>query len=747
VTQLGAAGATASSDTHPVLAARGGNALLVWNAAGSVEAAVSSGGAFGAAVALATGAVVEKPGVAANPAGDYLVLYSATTDLKGQFVTTAGAANGAAFNVSASNGTQFEPAATFDGTNFDVVWVNNNGGTDLYGSRVTTAGTVLDTRVEGTNTVGGKVISMAAGSQQLPTIACQSTGCFVAWQDNRTLATTSLDLFGQLLNLDFTLNGGEITISTANLPQQLPAVASAGSGYVLAWQDNKDANGNTIFGATVSSAGALGTANVLATGNNRESAPHVGVVAGIFGVFWSDSRTYGNDIRFSRFNVNGSKLDATSRVASSAANAQLSPAASADLGSNSLVVWADSRNGLNKDIFAARVTLGTGAVVDAGGIAISTAANDQLLPDVASNGSVALVVWQDRRTGSFDIMGAIVSSAGAVMVNDIPICTSAGEQGHPSAVWDAGAGQFIVVWSDSRSGTSNIFANRVTAAGAVLDGTGVQVSNGAVGQFGPAIATSGNGSFAVWEDRRNAPAGGYNIYGSRITGGGALTVLDPAGLKLTTAAMAQRQDSPTIAFLGTSYVVLYDDDRNVQGDIFGQQITTSGALSGGEFSVATSANSEVNVQMRAYSTNVALLSYESNVLDTSRTEVRLLTAQSPTGGVCSSASQCSTGFCVDGRCCDTACGGNNTTDCQACRGSITGGADGTCLPIPSTTVCRNYESTFCDLREYCDGVNTTCPADVGRNQGLVCNKSTNIPPGTGTGICPSNAAPGPHFCQ
>jgi hypothetical protein len=28
----------------------------------------------------------------------------------------------------------------------------------------------------------------------------------------------------------------------------------------------------------------------------------------------------------------------------------------------------------------------------------------------------------------------------------------------------------------------------------------------------------------------------------------------------------------------------------------------------------------------------------------------------------------------------------------------------------------------------------------------VCQKSTNFPPGMGTGICPSAAAPGPHKC-
>src|SRR5262249_14987395 len=58
VMQLGAAGVTTNSDTHPALASRGGgNTLLTWSSNGIVEVASSSGGAFGPAVAVATGAL------------------------------------------------------------------------------------------------------------------------------------------------------------------------------------------------------------------------------------------------------------------------------------------------------------------------------------------------------------------------------------------------------------------------------------------------------------------------------------------------------------------------------------------------------------------------------------------------------------------------------------------------------------------------------------------------------------------
>ncbi len=53
-----------------------------------------------------------------------------------------------------------------------------------------------------------------------------------------------------------------------------------------------------------------------------------------------------------------------------------------------------------------------------------------------------------------------------------------------------------------------------------------------------------------------------------------------------------------------------------------------------------------------------------------------------TGTPCALGVECTSGFCADGVCCDTACGGN----CQACTGAKKGsGTNGTCGPIASTT--------------------------------------------------------------
>lgn len=115
------------------------------------------------------------------------------------------------------------------------------------------------------------------------------------------------------------------------------------------------------------------------------------------------------------------------------------------------------------------------------------------------------------------------------------------------------------------------------------------------------------------------------------------------------------------------------------------------------------------------------------------------------GTACSADTQCASGFCRDNVCCNSDCGGGgvngNTGDCQACSVAHYGQANGTCSTITNTSyVCRLYGDPTCDLSERCDGSSTSCPADLGRNAGQICNTTTGA-------TCPANNADGaPHVC-
>jgi hypothetical protein len=97
------------------------------------------------------------------------------------------------------------------------------------------------------------------------------------------------------------------------------------------------------------------------------------------------------------------------------------------------------------------------------------------------------------------------------------------------------------------------------------------------------------------------------------------------------------------------------------------------------------------------------------------------------GGSCTAASQCETGFCVDGVCCDSACGGGATNDCQACSLATGGGSDGVCTPLaaPSSVTCRPSAGA-CDVAETCVFGSLTCPADTVVAAGTSCRASAGI---------------------
>lgn len=91
---------------------------------------------------------------------------------------------------------------------------------------------------------------------------------------------------------------------------------------------------------------------------------------------------------------------------------------------------------------------------------------------------------------------------------------------------------------------------------------------------------------------------------------------------------------------------------------------------------------------------------------------------SPIGTGCSDGTECGSSFCVDGVCCDAACGGGGS-DCQACAAALTGGTDGVCTVFASGSVCR-ASAGACDVAETCDGVETACPADSVAPPSTVC---------------------------
>ena len=267
-----------------------------------------------------------------------------------------------------------------------------------------------------------------------------------------------------------------------------------------------------------------------------------------------------------------------------AANNQFIPAIVSDGSGGAIVAWTDLRGGATFDVYAQHV-LASGVVdpvwpVD--GRAISTAVGNQEYPSIVSDGiGGAILTWHDLRTGDPDIYAQRVLAMGVVdpawPVNGRALCTVAGAQQFPKLTTD-GAGGAIVTWHDSRSASTDIYAQRVLATGAVdaawpTDGRAIcAVANT---QINPRIAPDGaGGAYIAWQDGRSGV--GQDIYALHVLSSGAV---DPAwtfdGNAVCTAVASQINVDVISDGVGGA-VITWQDNRSGNYDIYAHHLKVSG---------------------------------------------------------------------------------------------------------------------------------------------------------------------------
>jgi hypothetical protein len=146
---------------------------------------------------------------------------------------------------------------------------------------------------------------------------------------------------------------------------------------------------------------------------------------------------------------------------------QMNPRLAADGYGGAIIVWEDYRGG-NSDIYVQRVNASGVVQWATNGVAICTAANGQDSPRIVSDGSGgAIVTWEDYRGINYDIYAQRIDASGVIQwtAGGIGVCTAENTQSLPEIGSD-GSGGAVLAWQDYRSGTSDIYVQRLNASGA-----------------------------------------------------------------------------------------------------------------------------------------------------------------------------------------------------------------------------------------------------------------------------------------
>jgi len=455
----------------------------------------------------------------------------------------------------------------------------------------------------------GAPVCAVSGVQETPNLASLGAdGMIVVWADRRS---EEYDIYAQRMDArgaEVWAAGG-VAICTATYDQQFPAVVPDGSGgAIVVWQDGRlGDDGLEIYaqrvranGTTVWQADGVPVCTHLAGLTDPPTAfSHVVTSGGSGGaiVAWRDTRTdpvIGNtEIYAQRLDSNGAPLWTLDGVKLLGFGAQKwatrNPVIVPDGSAGAVVLWQDARNAQASanDLYAQRVTAAGTVQWAVNGVVVCNAASDQGYPGIVSlGGSAVVVVWEDRRSGNYDIYAQKLDAVGAAQwnANGRLVCDSANDQRTPRVVGDGAVG-VITAWTDKRASSvyTDIYAQKLDANGApVWNSGGVAVCLAAGSQTRIRMSAGDAGSALLsWMDTRGeATTAVYDLYSQTLDANGSLRWMAEGLPFAALAGTSQRMQQATGDGMGGLYVV-WEDDRNAgDWDIYAQRLSPHTPVSG-----------------------------------------------------------------------------------------------------------------------------------------------------------------------
>lgn len=361
--------------------------------------------------------------------------------------------------------------------------------------------------------------------------------------------------------------------------KQNPSIAECSDGtFVIVWEDARngyldiyaqkvDRNGEILWGEN-------GVA--VCTAPKNQSFPQIALVEkNNIIVVWQDYRNIYSDIYAQKLDGNGIPLWENDGISICKADAnQMAPKLAPDGSGGAIITWHDYRGGKGEDIYAQKVRENGSLAWKENGIAVCTAEGTQWYPKIISDDSGgAIIVWDDKRSDFYDIYAQRINNDGKALwtENGFPICLAPDNQEYSEMAKNSDG--FVIIWQDQRSGNSDIYAQKINAAGKLFwKVDGIEVCDLPGNQEKPKI-TEGKEVIITWEDYRNGLTN-PDIYAQKIKDDGKIS-WDKNGVVV--CETKERQESPNIISDNKDGAMIYwKDYRTSEPSIYYAKISKDG---------------------------------------------------------------------------------------------------------------------------------------------------------------------------
>lgn len=457
--------------------------------------------------------------------------------------------------------------ANADGTMIFAWSDTRTGDRDVYAQKVDTDG----------NTQWGETgvrLSNALGRQEDPVLVSDgSGGAFVAWIDYRDDELGDVYVQHVTATGELSWDAGGVPVAVNAGSQQTANMARGADGYAyVIWYDTHLSMETDIFGTALDLNGPLtdpetnGFPVIVTSGSQTDASIETSGSEAV--VVWYDTRNPDNgDIYAQRVNTSFTQLwGSTGKPVCLLDGEQIKPKVVPADGNRVAVAWKDGRDHFQGDIFTQLLDENGNPIWTTDGIPVTSSDAKQENVRLKSDGAgIIYYIWEDFRTQPeySDVYIQSIDLAGNTrwQANGLPVTVEDLKQVQPRLTSDDNNGVFVV-WQDERNGgwpQSDIYIQHVSSDGSMLFATnGQAVTSGETYQLSPLVRSDGNdGAFVVWGGQET---GSIGIKGQHVSTVGNVE-WGSLGLEFYYGIDGDAKNAQVLPWGDNSFMVMWEDHR------------------------------------------------------------------------------------------------------------------------------------------------------------------------------------------